>query len=692
MRKSFVSFLFGSGVSMALAFTPPAIADTPGTVPTSASPTQGPDMGISGVGTGLSQFYTTTGKIFVSVDAAGSNDASHSVEVEKPNGAAKVLKAFLLAASHPWDYPYGTHIIGDGDVTLGGKPVSWRAGYLNPFPGFSYSWHSVLADVTAIVRPVVNAAGAGRVPFKITEVNTASVDGEILVVVFKDAAQPRKQTISLQFGGLKPTGDYFLISLSKPINPQNPKVLSDMGLGISYSYQATGDQYSIVDVNGQRLSTSSGGYDDGAAVNGGLMTVGGLDDSNANPADPYQLPPNMETYDDELYSLLPFMKKGDTEVRVSTRNPSGDDNVFFAYLLLHGEAEVNKDTDGDALLDDWEKNGYDADGDGVVDVDLPAMGANYRHKDIFVEVDWMSDASHSHKPTPKAIKDVVNAFRNAPVSNPDGKRGITLHVDTGKLGGGNSVAHDPDLKPVWTEFDAIKNANFDPKRARIFHYCVFGHNYESTTSSGLSRGIPASDFLVTLGSWDNGVGTRKQQAGTFMHELGHNLGLRHGGNDHVNYKPNFLSIMSYFFQMDWLRYKNKDGKLDYSRFSLHQLDEDDLNESRGLDVRGGNDKAIRNYGTRYFDPAGTQRVVNQSRRRVDWDRDGNPRERSVSVDLNNDGGLTVLTGQSNEWKNIVFNGGSIGAGEELPKLNNLVFPELTLEEYEEMKSTSVILD
>ncbi len=36
-----------------------------------------------------------------------------------------------------------------------------------------------------------------------------------------------------------------------------------------------------------------------------------------------------------------------------------------------------------------------------------------------------------------------------------------------------------------------------------------------------------------------------------MHELGHNLGLRHGNIDHDNYKPNHLSIMSYSNQFDW---------------------------------------------------------------------------------------------------------------------------------------------
>ena len=47
------------------------------------------------------------------------------------------------------------------------------------------------------------------------------------------------------------------------------------------------------------------------------------------------------------------------------------------------------DTDGDGIPDSWEMYGYDADGEGAIDVDYPAMGANPNHKDVFVEMDYM---------------------------------------------------------------------------------------------------------------------------------------------------------------------------------------------------------------------------------------------------------------------------------------------------------------
>ncbi|MCW3987165.1 MAG: hypothetical protein NWE87_02490 [Candidatus Bathyarchaeota archaeon] len=106
-------------------------------------------------------------------------------------------------------------------------------------------------------------------------------------------------------------------------------------MGISYGWQGT-NQYSIVDVNGVRLSTSAGGQDDSerwlSLSDGALLTVGGLDDSNANPVDPYASPVNNRT-DDELYDLLPFISPGDSSVMISTTNPSLDDNIFFAALF-----------------------------------------------------------------------------------------------------------------------------------------------------------------------------------------------------------------------------------------------------------------------------------------------------------------------------------------------------------------------
>src|SRR5262245_2672397 len=121
------------------------------------------------------------------------------------------------------------------------------------------------------------------------------------------------------------------------------------------------------------------------------------------------------------------------------------------------------DTDGDSLPDTWETNGYDANGDGVVDVDLPAMGATPNKKDLFVEMDYMDGRLASAA----ALDRIVQVFATAPVSNPDGSTGIRIHLDAGSargtaynLGGGNEVPYDADRNPSASQTKASKDANF----------------------------------------------------------------------------------------------------------------------------------------------------------------------------------------------------------------------------------------
>ncbi len=72
-----------------------------------------------------------------------------------------------------------------------------------------------------------------------------------------------------------------------------------------------------------------------------------------------------------------------------------------------------------------------------------------------------------------------------------------------------------------------------------------------------------------------------------MHELGHNLNLRHGGADNQLYKPNYLSVMNYSHQMGGVLGLAPNIGLDYSPNVLPlmagSLDENDLDECIPLD-------------------------------------------------------------------------------------------------------------
>lgn len=269
----------------------------------------------------LSEYFAATGELALSVDASGSNDASHVIEVEKPNNMATVRQAFLLTATTPGGQ------IADGSVALNGTPISWQSNIPGPINN-----RNAIADVTSLVKPIMDAAAAGRTGFTLTEAATTSTDGEILAVVFDDPQQTNVSTVILLFGSQAVGGDDFAITLAEPIDPMAAGARLDMGLGISFSYQGN-SQVSIIDVNGTRLTSSAGGQDDGVAANGALITVGGLDDTNANPVNPLAAPSGPRD-DDELYSLLPFITASSTNVLVHSANPSNDDGILFAYFQL----------------------------------------------------------------------------------------------------------------------------------------------------------------------------------------------------------------------------------------------------------------------------------------------------------------------------------------------------------------------
>lgn len=328
------------------------------------------------------------------------------------------------------------------------------------------------------------------------------------------------------------------------------------------------------------------------------------------------------------------------QITSSATGPAILGSCDYTFTIL----PAGTDTDGDSLFDAWETSGVDVDLNGSIDVTLP--GANPQRRDMFVEIDCLvSDGNangslgdavdHTHCPIEGAIRDVVQAFANAPVANPDGTTGVQLHVDTGPLygagvvksvngtggvvgtygdlgGGGSQIAEagneiidfDGATGDPGTSLYTLKAANFDLRRESVYRYVIFGHqtNARATSfdcTSGWAEGIPGNDCMVTLGGlrdaagtlcWTgdaNGfsVGSRAEQAGTLMHEFGHVVGLGHGGGDGVNTKPNYLSVMNYAMQscsVSAVPGAGIPGGCDYSRIDLPDLNENSLDECAGI--------------------------------------------------------------------------------------------------------------
>ena len=455
-------------------------------------------------------------------------------------------------------------------------------------------------------------------------------------------------------------------------------------------------------------------------------------------------------------------------------NTDASDRFSFQYY---------KDTDSDGLLDDWEINGYDANGDNEIDIDLPQMGADQFKKDIFVEIDYMLNFVSSdnklttieYRPSLDAVERVVEAFANAPVPNIGSSNGIQLHIDAGPeytdrynrnfqnqwgdLSESNPVVYRENLtsafedEEIWTEFDKYKRLHFLPNnREKIFRYCLYIDNQMPDNpatpdrvegrSSGRSREIPGSDFIVSLGAPWNSERQKNdnQNTATIMHELGHSLGLNHWGLNNEdfqgeikelrnqltddewveysyrNWKPNFLSIMNYSFQMDGLIIEDSEGNVrngfyDYSRFYINELNENDLDETRGLgmvNAQGINGWSSTKYCTVFVDPQRNgdphTRLILEGddndpstppeplyvNNPINWDNYIDANGTGIVADINGDGITDVLRATVNEWENLVYSAGSVG-GELAPIGNSegaarsqISHPEITYEQYSQM--------
>lgn len=253
-----------------------------------------------------------------------------------------------------------------------------------------------------------------------------------------------------------------------------------------------------------------------------------------------------------------------------TGSTTGIDSITFDCSI----ASDAKDTDGDGLRDDWEVLGlfrryqHSTSSFVIEDLLLPAWGADPRHKDLFIEFDFMERelneapqrlaairarqfaayyADQINEPTPQR-----DALRAAVLRNPDSTRGINVHLDTGLApetradaliygdwGGYTSVPPvlDADGDPTGADFKTAWMDNMSPARRGIFRYML------AYSSGGGS--VPVNSFSIA---------GPMNSAWVLAHEFGHGMGLGHSGPSGAtgvvdpNCKPNYQSLMNYAFQ------------------------------------------------------------------------------------------------------------------------------------------------
>lgn len=273
------------------------------------------------------------------------------------------------------------------------------------------------------------------------------------------------------------------------------------------------------------------------------------------------------------------------------------------------------DSDLDAICNTWDAAG------GVITYTEGASSGTYvlstshgtaissTKDDVYVEIDYMS----GHTPDANAIADVVAKFNAA-------SPGVTLHVVVDEAiphldvlnywtDADSDLTNDYDnLKKTWFGTSAERNIAGDDvslregnlklkAKAQVYRYGIYAHCIGSSSGPSGSAELKGNDFILGMGCGftevgGHSVGSRNEQAGTLMHEMGHLLGLRHGGDEDTNCMPDYRSVMSYSRQLPSI--KKPDGTivdllganwlLDYSNVlpTPNPLNELALNEATGL--------------------------------------------------------------------------------------------------------------
>lgn len=274
------------------------------------------------------------------------------------------------------------------------------------------------------------------------------------------------------------------------------------------------------------------------------------------------------------------------------------DNGFLgrAPECVDTDGNGSQDNDGDALCDNWETTGIEVDGDPAPEHVLP--GADPNRKDIYVEIDYMP----GRRPRPEAILDVTRAFD---------RRGITLHsIEGDEIPYSNAIAFGASecggSCPAGTaDFDTLKDQFFgsqtdrsEPGRGALqarrhaYHYAIWANAHAAGSGILGQAELPGNDLVITQASAErtDGYPSRSLEAANYMHELGHNLALQHGGGDSIGCKPNYLSVMNYTRSLGAASPVSS-ADLDYSDQALPTLNEADLNEQLGVQGPAGEQTA-----------------------------------------------------------------------------------------------------
>jgi uncharacterized repeat protein (TIGR01451 family) len=307
-------------------------------------------------------------------------------------------------------------------------------------------------------------------------------------------------------------------------------------------------------------------------------------------------------------------------------------------------------------------------------------------------------------------------METAVIEFPRRRSGLSDDFDDLKFGSNGTPAGSPcGTGPNDGHFGIVADrmssncSNILGAKRLVFRYSIFAQDISTNApaiqtpdgASGIAE-LTGNDFIISLSvlkpisvpDWDDIASSQVTQfpgttfdeefadiqAGTYMHELGHTLGLFHGGSEpRVNCKPNYISVMSYSRQRNRTRSATfnmpvaagapvrLNRRLDYSRSSLSTLGELGLFETSGIGGGAGE-------RTLHGAPGTGDALVSDSGGGIDWNASGAIEAGSVSVDINRINAIAACSALSagsvlpgfNDWANLRysnFNANNFGDGE-----------------------------
>jgi len=358
-----------------------------------------------------------------------------------------------------------------------------------------------------------------------------------------------------------------------------------------------------VDTNGKHWSHEVSGWKAASGLPLGADALAVATQDDVPPNDPAAKPVavawgdmNADGTADRITVFDCTVPYGFRDVRLTLTKRDGardldSDGLANVEELAAGSDPLDRDTDGDGLLDGWEVKGLPRGIKGPEGVLSPI------HQDVILIVapyTWVDISAMK-----QSIEGSKRLYAQLPNLNPDGTTGINLHYRI-----------DPPMDYPNTADWPSAAAKFFPARERgLYHWLQV---------DGLGGGGQAMELGDQGGSGANFA--------CFAHELGHQLGLSHTGDSSPAWCPLYPSLMNYAFTYQ-LGGDGNAVRFSEGRFASLELRESELREHLPFPIA---DLKYLEAGPYQF----TLADDGHGGTLVDWNHNGQFDEGTVRADIN----------------------------------------------------------